>query len=95
MEAGTFAADAAAGEGLGWADVPFRGGTVRVSRHPLPAAAASRRARAGSPDGYGYAAPGLDSMELSGAEEEEEESERGLVRARLCCPSAGVLLARE
>ena len=53
---------------LGWADVPFRGGVVRVSRHPLPPAldAGSPLPRASSPDTFdGFAMPGLDRMELS------------------------------
>ena len=55
---------------LGWADVPFRGGVVRVSRHPLPPALDAGPPLSSSPDAFdGFAMPGLDSMELSEQDE--------------------------
>jgi hypothetical protein len=63
---------------LGWADVPFRGGVVRVSRHPLPPALDAGPPLSSSPDAFdGFAMPGLDSMELS------EQDEQGVgIQAR-------------
>jgi hypothetical protein len=71
----------------GWAEVPFRGGVVRVSRHPLPPALEPPpAARCSSPDAYdGFAIPGLDTMEMC---EEEEEGAGAEVRRmlRFCGP---------
>ena len=76
-----------AGQPSAWADVPFRGGVVRVSRLPLPPALDAVPALpplSSSPDAFeGFAMPGLDSMELS----EQDEAAAMQARWRAHTPS--------
>jgi hypothetical protein len=86
-----------------WAEVPFRGQQLRVSRHPLPPALDAAAVLSSSPDAYdGFAMPGLDTMEMceddaGGAELQEVRPPRkracaALATARcLACASPAAL----